>query len=177
MWMLGGLVAAVAVAAILFVTVGNDSDSSNERDATAPSSDASSTTTTQPEFVLKSFDAGDCATWDQTKPGAVAHIVDCSEPHLIELVSTKRVDDMFDHYPTEDEWRFVDATVCAPVVERYLKSPIDPSGRYYAGGVRPTEESWDRGDRSVDCGITLNQESGPDEQLVAFSGKVDPHAQ
>ena len=46
---------------------------------------------------------------------AVAHIVDCSQPHLMELVASKNITKLFDHYPSEGEWRVIDATVCAPI--------------------------------------------------------------
>jgi hypothetical protein len=176
-WLIGGVVALGVVAAIAVVALGGSSSSSH---AAAPSTTASSlapstTTTTGPHtLMLQAYDKGDCATWDQDVPDAPATLVKCAKPHLIELVAPEHVPASFHRYPTPPEWDLIDASVCAPVVESYLGSKLDPDGRYHASSIAPTEVGWSQGDRDLACGIILR---GDSHRLVPFTGKVDPAAQ
>jgi hypothetical protein len=166
------VLAAVAVAAV-FVLARNDGASDDAASVTTRPRDAATTTTTDPSLVLGDYEKGDCATWDQEQDEADAHLVDCAAPHLIELVEPRDVGDDFGHYPTPAEWDYLDATLCGPLVERYVGTRIDPQGLYESGGIRPTQESWDRGIRRIQCGVIHAGDSGTPHLLVAFTGAVD----
>jgi hypothetical protein len=176
-WVISGVVALVAVAAIAVFALRASSGSSH---AAAPPTTTSSlgpstTTTTRVHTLqLQAYDKGDCAIWDQDVPDAPAKLVNCAKPHLIELVAPKHVPKSFHRFPTPPEWDLIDATVCKPVVERYLGTTIDPDGRYGASSITPTKEGWAKGDRDLACGIVVR--SG-NPRLSEFSGRVDPAAQ
>jgi hypothetical protein len=171
-----GLVAILGVAAAVgawFLLAPGDDTSDDSTSSTSGSGPSTTTTTTNPSLVLLNFEEGDCATWDQTVDEAPATIVDCDEPHLIELVESRRVGDDFDHYPTDAEWEYLEATLCGPVVERHLGARVDPQGLYAAGSTFPTADSWERGERAINCGVIRRGDAASPQQLVAFTGKVD----
>jgi hypothetical protein len=175
-WAVGGVVAVGAIATVAYVALGNAGEPSSLSATTTSSRGRSTTTTTRPTIVLDSYSEGDCATWNQAQTEATAELVDCAEPHLIELVESKIAASSLDHSPTEAEWDYIDATVCAPLVERYLHAKIDPQGEYHASSIRPTEEGWASGDRRFHCGIIVKGNTGS-RNLIPFSGRGDAHAQ
>jgi hypothetical protein len=174
---LGALVAIVVVAAAVgawFVLAPGDDGASDDAGSVPGVAGASSTTSsTRPEVVVEPYDKGDCATYDQSSDDETLHVVECASPHLIELVEPREVGSDFDHYPGRAEWEYVDATLCAPIVEQYLGTRIDPQGSFLAGSFRPTEASWDRGHRRVECGIIRTDDGGTPGLLTEFTGRVD----
>jgi hypothetical protein len=166
------LLAAAAVGAV-FVFAGGGEGTSDEAGSATTTAREASTTTTVPSLVLGDYERGDCATWDQAQDEAPAHLVDCDDAHLIELVAPRKVGDDFTHFPTEAEWDYLDATLCGPVVERYLGTRIDPQGMYAAGGIMPTEASWDDGLRQIECGVIHAGTSRLPRLMVPFDGAVD----
>src|SRR5262249_36022873 len=87
----------------------------------------------------------------------------------------------FDHAPSDQEWEQVFATDCKGPVEALLGAPLDPNGRYFPAGVRPSGSGWMMGDRQLVCGLAAREldktvHPGPDvspENLVSFAGMPD----
>jgi hypothetical protein len=176
-WAAGGVVAVAAVA-VAVITLGGNGDSSPTAGTSTTTSafGEGTTSSTRPSLILNSYRKGDCATWDQDEDASSARLVDCSKEHLVELVESERVPASVRRYPTAAEWDAIETAVCGPVVESYLQAKIDPSGRYAATGIHPTEASWARGVRSLHCGINQRGETA-DDKFIAFTGKVDPARQ
>lgn len=177
-WIIGGVVALVAVAAIAVVALGGSGGSSHAAapSTTASSLGASTTTTTNASVQLPEYAPGDCATWNQAVDDASAHLVSCSKPHLIELVAPRHVPTSYRQYPSATQWDLIDASVCAPVVESYLHAKLDPAGQYVASSIFPSPIGWTHGDRNLACGIIKRGEA-PGITLVPFSGSADPTKQ
>jgi hypothetical protein len=123
-----------------------------------PDEGASGTTpTTDYQLQGREYHIGDCVLWDQDLEDDASrrtNVVPCDEPHLIEITGSHDVTGQFDTYPTESQWDAVFEGDCAVLNERHLGGVLDPMGRYYSAGLRPTYDGWELGgDRQVWCGI------------------------
>jgi predicted heme/steroid binding protein len=112
---------------------------------------------------------GTCLTWQRTD-GADVHQVDCSTSHLFETagaVTANQPDGT--PFPADAAWQKIVADQCGSLVQRYLGKPLDPTGRYKVGALKPTAAAWGDGDRTVRCGL---QAPGVTGALLASTGKV-----
>jgi hypothetical protein len=112
---------------------------------------------------------GTCLTWQRADGGDVRQ-VDCATAHLFETAGPVDVD-LPDGapFPADAAWQKLVADQCAPLVARYLGKPLDPSGRYKVGALKPTAAAWGNGDRTVRCGL---QAPGVTGALFTSTGKV-----
>ena len=114
-------------------------------------------------------DPGTCLTWQRSDGGDVRQ-VDCSASHLFETAGPVDVDlPGGAPFPADAAWQKVVADRCTPLVARYLGKPLDPSGRYKVGALKPTATAWGNGDRTVRCGL---QAPGVTGALFSSTGKV-----
>jgi len=112
---------------------------------------------------------GTCLTWQRTD-GADVHQVDCSASHLFETagaVTAAQPDGA--PFPADAAWQKIVADQCGSLVTRYLGKPLDPTGRYKVGALKPTAAAWGDGDRTVRCGL---QAPGVTGALLSSTGKV-----
>jgi hypothetical protein len=125
------------------------------------------------------FERGHCYTWDQkadlrTAPEDVA----CARPHLFEAVSSTAIrTDQYPAgtaYPNEDVWGRLTGQYCAEPATSFLGRQLDPDGLYAVGLIRPTEDSWDQGTRSVTCGLERRSLAArqPAGLLETFTGDI-----
>ncbi len=112
---------------------------------------------------------GTCLTWQRSDGGDVTQ-VDCSQSHLFESAGpvTANFPDGAP-FPADAAWQKVVSDQCAPLVQRYLGKPLDPTGRYKVGALKPTATAWGDGDRTVRCGL---QAPGVSGALFSSTGKV-----
>jgi hypothetical protein len=134
--------------------------------------------TTSIEFLLdgRTHDPGDCVRWDQDAPPAVFHrtdVVDCVEEHLIEIARLVEVPGSSEQAPTDDEWDAIKDRHCQAVVEEYFGGKVDPYGRFAVGMIKPSDDSWRRGQRRVSCGLQASQ-ARPREQAEPASKRFSP---
>ena len=135
-------------------------------------------TSKPPEAVLRirlrPYSRGDCVTWPQNHATLVdSKAVDCSMPHLMEMVGPVTLTGMTGAFPTPQAWLLIDASQCGPVVERYLGGPLDPYGRYYAGAIGPLEDGWLVGERVIWCGVAATGgDVAPDSPHPPMLGRV-----
>ena len=129
--------------------------------AAAPTSASAPSTSVQ--LAKRSYDVGDCITWDQTgtdtgsetiglNSGRTTSTVDCATPHLMQVAGriTAPGNSMESAMPQLDA---AIQTQCPPLVEALLGRPLDPTGRFNLQTIIPTTESWAQGDRDVWCGV------------------------
>jgi putative regulator of septum formation len=112
---------------------------------------------------------GTCLTWQRSDGGDVRQ-VDCSGSHLFETAGAVDADlPGGGAFPADAAWQKVVSDQCGPLVARYLGKPLDPSGRYKVGALKPTPTAWGNGDRTVRCGL---QAPGVTGALFSSTGKV-----
>ncbi|WP_026918512.1 septum formation family protein [Gordonia shandongensis] len=118
-------------------------------------------------------EVGDCLTWDT--PGEPSEVA-CAEPHRFEVAGVLDTAD----YPTSEfsstaAWpgpeRFaaIRDENCEVMVRRYLGGGLDPQGRFAPGLMFPSKVEWERGVRSLRCGI---EQPGTNGAKDLFSGRV-----
>lgn len=151
------IAAAVLAAAGWMVKLDKDRDlaAASDRDRptrTTLADDAPSTSTTV-GLIARSYETGDCVTWEAGGRRQRTEIVDCDEPYRIQITAEVDVPGTADEYPTEAEWGQIAVEHCDPAAQAYLGYPLDPQGRFHAGMIQPQEEGWRRGDHEVWCGI------------------------
>ncbi|BBX85722.1 septum formation family protein [Mycolicibacterium aubagnense] len=102
--------------------------------------------------VFRSAHAGNCLTWQPEPPQRPA-FVQCSSPHLFEVVNSVEGDG--------------DQESCAVSGRRYLGPHYDPNGRFAYGLLRSVGSG--SGPRLALCGLQL---PGPNGQQLPFRGLV-----
>jgi hypothetical protein len=135
------------------------------------------TTTTVFQVEARSYNRGDCITFDQTPNGKTHEIdvVTCDRPHLMEMTVSIDVTGRFDRFPSGAIWKALFQHDCAPSIRALMGAPLDPVGRFYATGVQPSPQSWADGDRTVWCGVGAQPLTAPARGFEAapFTGKVE----
>ncbi|WP_020103431.1 septum formation family protein [Mycobacterium sp. 360MFTsu5.1] len=105
------------------------------------------------DAVFRSAHAGSCLTWQPEPPQRPA-FVQCSSPHLFEVVNAVQGDG--------------DQESCAVSGRRYLGPRYDPNGRFAYGLLRSVGAE-SSGPRISLCGLQL---PGPNGQQLPFRGQV-----
>jgi hypothetical protein len=183
---MAGLAAlAVVAAGCSGITLGEDSPRPTLRKGPLDLV-VSTTTTTHPTssrrdddgagggFYKQDYEPGQCLTWDQDDPGlTVSRVVDCQEPHLAEVADN--LDLRGDHgdgapYPSDTDWQILVDTRCRPAIGAYLGQLLDPRGELETSSIRPQEDGWARGDRTLTC--TISSGSPGSERYEPFTGRA-----
>ncbi|MEX5633108.1 septum formation family protein [Parafrankia sp. FMc2] len=172
----------VLLGAVIWGLVALHSDDSAARDPAGGNAAAggdtvtpSPTTSTDPSVELLNVDllTGHCYSWDQDKTMSDVDDVPCAGPHLFEAAG--RASLFADHpisdlYPTPDQWGEIIHRSCPDIIRAYLGYPLDPYGRFAAGGIHPEELGWDRGERLMTCGIVSSDSVGDARVFRLFEG-------
>ena len=112
---------------------------------------------------------GSCLSWSAADGSDVAGVA-CDQPHLFETAGPVRADQPEGApFPADAAWQQLVSAQCAPLVQGYLGRPLDPTGRYKVGALKPTQTAWEDGDRTVRCGLQAPGRSGA---LFSSTGKV-----
>ena len=114
--------------------------------------------------------AGTCLSWKRSD-AADATTVDCSRQHLFEQAGPVQLADFKPGTPIPDNQRFRTLVNerCTPLVIKYLNGKYDPDGAFRAGALKPSQKSWNSGDRTLRCGLQRFSRSGA---LYPIVGKV-----
>ncbi len=122
--------------------------------AVGPSA-GSATDDNHTDAVFRSAHAGSCLTWQPEPPQRPA-FVQCSSPHLFEVVNSVEGDG--------------DQGACAVSGRRYLGPRFDPNSRFAYGLLRSVSSGGSgSGSHIALCGLQL---PGPDGQQLPFRGQV-----
>ncbi|MGH3943238.1 MAG: septum formation family protein [Pseudonocardiaceae bacterium] len=111
-----------------------------------------------------------CLTW-QTQDASDARQVSCEQPHLFEVTAMVDLDDLYADapFPHPESWRPLMTERCLQRTTEALANRFDPFGRFTVGAIKPSEDSWQHGDRTLRCGV---QTSGPSGALFPTIGTV-----
>jgi hypothetical protein len=111
-----------------------------------------------------------CLTWAR-EDAADARLVDCAQPHLFEVTTTVDLDEFGAGTPFPDaaRWQELVTSRCTQRTTEALANRFDPFGRFIVGAIKPSADSWQRGDRTLRCGV---QSAGRSGELFATTGSV-----
>jgi hypothetical protein len=151
------LVAAAAVAAVAYFGSLRKNDSGRARSA-APSTTSAGTqgpsTTVLPEDVVAEtdYEIGDCVLLNRETSNLDPQIIDCADPHTIEISGHVTVADV-PAFPTQAEWVFLTAD-CAPQARQILGAPVERTP-FIGGIIHVPEELWRLGQRDAWCYLAM----------------------
>ncbi|AJI79991.1 septum formation family protein [Corynebacterium singulare] len=184
------LVAALAAAAFLAAygvfsgeSTGTDSaasesatpsvDGSQAADPSAPPAQAASFT---------SASAGACVTWDIAEDGTATGFeqTSCDKPHRFEISAREDLS----AYPTSEFGRNAERPditrqnalrdeLCEAPTVSYLNGKWDPNGRYDIASILPPAASWEKGDRTLLCGLQTTDSAGIPQESTGKVSEVD----
>lgn len=83
-----------------------------------------------------------------TGPIGAPEVVDCSEPHRIQVTAEPPAPEG-ELFPTDTEWGAFQAEECEAAAADLLSGPRDPYGRLQIYLLAPTVQNWADGYRSV----------------------------
>ncbi|GAA4864487.1 septum formation family protein [Saccharopolyspora cebuensis] len=113
--------------------------------------------------------AGTCLTWRSADASDIGKI-GCERPHLFEVTGKADLAAQFPPnapYPPTEQWQQLKMDHCTQVARNFLGGRFDPNGKFGVGAFTPSEESWQRGDRTLFCGL---QQPGPSGRLHPITG-------
>ncbi len=163
-----GLIAVAVLCASCSSGGQSNEDVSVGQAGAASQSDASVTSTKKTETVLaRRYEVGDCVISEEaenvlggsdhlsTDGKTATRVVPCDRPHLYEITGTFRLRG-YPEYPTPEQWNEIFRKAgdgCRPFAERFLNSPLDPSGKFISTGIKPSPAYWATGNRDVWCAL------------------------
>lgn len=118
--------------------------------------DASNTQTPEPSASQSAGATAD-ASANAAEPGTVSsvNLVDCAAPHLYEVYAEGAI--AADAFPDDGLMEQYVADICYDAFENYVGTSYDDAytqGRYAVTSLRPTQSTWEQGDRRVSCLLT-----------------------
>ncbi len=116
------------------------------------------------EVVYVQLSEGECFADLDITGGQLTdvEVVDCDEPHIGETYAVLPV--AGDDYPGEAALQEAYEDCFGDRFESYVGTDYNVSS-LYAHAIYPTEESWDAGDRSIQCFLTSSPDPAASEPL------------
>ena len=117
------------------------------------------------------FDApdGSCLTWSADN---VMNKVDCTAQHLFEIAGSADITAKYPisaGFPTAAQWQQISQDYCAPIATTFLAGKLNPTGKYSPGALKPNEQQWAAGKRTLRCGL---QAVGPGGKVLPTTGSA-----
>ncbi|WCZ33372.1 septum formation family protein [Corynebacterium massiliense] len=146
----------------------------NEAEGTQQSTSA---THAAPPESFTTADTGSCLMWD-TKDGKVSNFqqASCDDEHRFEVSSrtdlaTYPTAEFGPDAPRPDVERQAQLReeLCKGATTNYLNGRYDPNGRFSVAPILPPADAWEKGDRTMLCGL---QTTGEDGTPLPTKGKV-----
>lgn len=127
-------------------------------------------------------DRGSCVDWRRNPDGQNSDFltVDCQKPHRFEVSAREDLAT----YPSSEFGQDADQPdmerqaqltqeLCVGPTMRYLKGQLDPNGRYTISPILPPESAWDHGDRTMLCGVMVQDNAGMSVQTTGRAAQKD----
>lgn len=134
------------------------------------------------EVSFTDAEKGDCVNWVPGADGVNTGFskVDCVQPHRFEVASRENLET----YPTSEfgpdaarpdlpRQEQLTAELCNGPTLTYLEGRWDPEGQYTISPILPPKSSWERGDRTMLCGIMAPGADGRAREVVGVAAQQD----
>jgi len=144
------------------------------------------TPTSEPaEAELAAFtdaDTGSCLNWRPGENGSNSDFttVGCAEQHRFEISAredlsqypTSEFDEDAEHPSLERQQQLTDELCVGPTLN-YLNGKLDPEGRYTISPILPPASAWAEGDRTMLCGVMVQDAQGRSTETVGLAAESD----
>ena len=119
--------------------------------------------------TFTSADQGSCLTWEVGPDGSISGFeqADCAGPHRFEVslredLGTYPTSEFGPTAPMPSQTRQAQLReeLCGAATLRYLDGVYDPTGRYSIAPILPPAAAWEKGDRTMLCGLQETDRSG-----------------
>jgi putative regulator of septum formation len=114
-----------------------------------------------PATIVANAAVGGCLSWSKPDQSDLAE-VDCTQPHVFEITGSADLSSDYPAgapFPALAAWQGITTTHCANSATGYVGT-LDPNGKYVVSALKPTEQQWSGGDRSLRCGLQSSTPSG-----------------
>ena len=114
-----------------------------------------------PATIVANAAVGSCLSWTKPDQSDLAE-VDCAQPHVFEITGSADLSAAYPAsagFPVLTAWQQITRNDCTNNATSYV-GKLDPAGKYVVGALKPTEQQWSGGDRSVRCGLQSSTPSG-----------------
>ncbi|WP_258562742.1 septum formation family protein [Corynebacterium sanguinis] len=165
-------VVAGAVAAGSYSFVSESDAASSAASTPSASTTAASPSTPNSTSSVASFttaDQGACLTWDVVEGGSISGFeqTPCEQEHRFEVSAREDLaafpSSEFGpnaEIPSQTRQAQLREELCGASTLNYLAGVYDPNGRYSIASILPPAEAWERGDRTMLCGLQVTDASG-----------------
>lgn len=152
-------------------------------DDSTPLSTTPNGSTPAPEpATFTEADTGSCVNWKPGNNGGNTDFttVNCAEPHRFEVsvredlgqYPTSEFGPEAEHPKLERQQQLTDELCVGPTLG-YLDGRLDPEGRYTISPILPPESSWEEGDRTMLCGVMVQDAKGRSTETVGLAAETD----
>lgn len=178
--LVGGAGMAFALQTGAVTMPGQDSTTASWGKTTSP------TTTVVDEEVaaFTSAQRGNCLNWNLADDLKISgfRVVDCNQPHAYEVAKRLKMSEAEEYpgqfgeeaqYPTQENLVALQNGVCRQAVAEYLGGKFDGSGRFVSAPIIPPQSQWDKGDRTMLCGIQVVDQDGATSEISGHAAGQD----
>lgn len=142
------------------------------------------TTAAQPAqpSTFTTADTGACLNWQQGPNNTNTNFaeVPCDQPHRFEIsvredLAQYPTSEFSENAPMPDVVRQEQLTtqLCTGPTLSYLHGRLDPEGRYSISPILPPPSAWDRGDRTMLCGVMVVDAAGMSVETTGHAAIQD----
>ncbi|KAB1504346.1 septum formation family protein [Corynebacterium sp. 320] len=137
------------------------------------------------EAEFTNANTGSCITWTPANNGTNTNFttVDCAQPHRFEVSAREDLS----QYPTSEfgedsaipnleRQQQLTSQLCVGPTMSYLNGKLDPEGRYTISPILPPANSWDAGDRTMLCGVMVQDAQGRSVETTGLAAEQDQSA-
>ncbi|HEY2764012.1 MAG TPA: septum formation family protein [Pseudonocardiaceae bacterium] len=115
-----------------------------------------------------------CLTW-RNQDASDAVLVTCAQPHLFEVTGTVDLKDLGTQatFPDSASWQQLVTSRCTERTTQPLADHFDQFGRFTVGAIKPSQDSWEHGDRTLRCGVQVSGRTGALFATTGAAGQQD----
>ena len=139
----------------------------------------------QATAAFTNADTGSCVTWVPGQDGTNTDFnsVDCAQNHRFEV----SVREDLSQYPTSEfgenaempnmeRQEQLTSQLCVGPTISYLNGKLDPEGRYTISPILPPASAWEDGDRTMLCGVMVQDAEGRSVETTGNAAEQDQSA-
>ncbi len=127
-------------------------------------------------------DVGSCLNWTVSSTGAISDFepAQCSDTHRFEISLRTNLGlypnkEFGEHaaLPTVERQGELRAELCEIPTLHYLQGKYDPEGKFSIAPIFPSPSAWERGDRTMLCGLQVTDKNGAPVVTKGTAREVD----